>query len=212
VDAPESAGDLDQLLRTLSQDAATDGVLLMTPLPGGMDAQVAIRSLDPHKDVDGQHPANLGRLVQRAPTFVPATALGGLRLLEHYGVPLRAKRAVVVGRSSVVGLPMALLLVQADATVTVCHSRTQGLAHTTRDAEIVCVAAGRAGLIGPEHVRPGVVVVDFGTNPTSEGTIVGDVQTREVGEIAAAITPIPGGTGPVTVAVLGEQTLKAAAP
>jgi methylenetetrahydrofolate dehydrogenase (NADP+)/methenyltetrahydrofolate cyclohydrolase len=212
VDAPESPGDLDQLLQTLSQDAATDGVLLMTPLPGGMEAQSAIRSLDPRKDVDGQHPANLGRLVQRVPAFVPGTALGGLRLLQHFGVPLRAARAVVVGRSPVVGLPMALLLVQADATVTMCHSRTKNLEQITQEADILCVAVGRAGLVGPEHVRPGAVVVDFGTNPTTDGSIAGDVQTSEVAEVAAAITPVPGGTGPVTVAVLAEQTLNAAVP
>jgi methylenetetrahydrofolate dehydrogenase (NADP+)/methenyltetrahydrofolate cyclohydrolase len=195
-----------EMIRGLSADDDVDGILLLTPLPEGVDAEAAVLSLDPSKDVDGQHPANLGRLAQRRAGFAPATALGGLRLLQHYAVPLRGARVVVVGRSPVVGMPLALLLIDADATVTVCHSRTLNLDKVTRDADILCVAIGRAGFIGPEHVKPGAVVLDFGTHPGN----VGDVQTEPVGQIAGAITPVPGGTGPTTVAVLAQQTVLAA--
>jgi methylenetetrahydrofolate dehydrogenase (NADP+)/methenyltetrahydrofolate cyclohydrolase len=188
-----SAASVDEL----SSDPQVDGILLLAPLPIGADPL----SIDPSKDVDGQHPVNLGRLAQRRRAFAPATALGGLRLLQHYGIALQGARVVVVGRSPVVGMPLALLLVDADATVTICHSRTADLAAYTREAEILCVAAGKPGLIGPEHVRPGAVVVDFGTP--------GDVQ-ETVREVAAAVTPVPGGTGPTTVAILAEQTVQAA--
>lgn len=205
-----NGADLPDVVRALSHDSAVDGILLLTPLPAGADAQLAVLAIDPAKDVDGQHPANLGRLAQRRPAFAPATALGGLRLLEHFEIPLRGTRTVVVGRSPVVGMPLALLLVDADATVTVCHSRSGDLAVLTRDADLLCVAVGRAGLIGPQHVKPGAVVLDFGTNPDADGSIVGDVQTDAVLEVAGAITPVPGGTGPTTVAVLAQQTVLAA--
>jgi methylenetetrahydrofolate dehydrogenase (NADP+)/methenyltetrahydrofolate cyclohydrolase len=136
--------------------------------------------------------------------------MGGLRLLQFYGVTLGGARVVVVGRSRVVGMPLALLLIGADATVTVCHTRSVDLAAIARSADVLCVAAGRPGLIGPEHVKPGAVVVDFGTNPTPDGALVGDVQTDAILDIAGAITPVPGGTGPMTVAILAEQTLQAA--
>ena len=134
----------------------------------------------------------------------------GLRLLRHYGVPLRGARAVVVGRSPVVGMPLALLLIDADASVTVCHSRSGDLTVFTREADLLCVAAGRAGLIGRDHIKPGAVVVDFGTNPTSDGSMVGDVLADAAREVAGAVTPVPGGTGPTTVAVLAHQTVEAA--
>ena len=130
--------------------------------------------------------------------------------MQHYGIGLRGTRAVVVGRSPVVGMPLALLLIDADATVSVCHSRTADLAQVTREADLLCVAAGRAHLIGPQHVKPGAVVIDFGTNLAPDGTTLGDVQTDAVRDIAGAITPVPGGTGPTTVSVLAEQTLRAA--
>lgn len=193
-------------LEALNANTAVDGVLLLAPLPPGIQPA----DLAPDKDVDGQHPFNLGRLALRRHGFAPATALGGVRLLQHYQVPLSGAQIVVVGRSPVVGMPLALLLIDADATVTVCHSRTRDLALITRSADILCVAIGKPGLIGPDHVKPGAVVVDFGTNPTPEGGLVGDVQTDAVMDIAAAITPVPGGTGPTTVAVLAEQTLRAA--
>jgi methylenetetrahydrofolate dehydrogenase (NADP+)/methenyltetrahydrofolate cyclohydrolase len=198
------------IVRALGADQTIDGVLLLTPLPGDVDSEAAIGALNPSKDVDGQHPTNLGRLAQRRRAFAPATALGGLRLLEHYAIPIRGTRAVVVGRSPVVGMPLSLLLIDADATVTVCHSRTADLAQLTREADILCVAAGRAGLIGPQHVKAGAVVLDFGTNPGADGVLRGDVQTEAVAAIASAITPVPGGTGPTTVAVLAQQTVTAA--
>ncbi len=197
-------------LHGLNDDPGIDGILLLTPLPEGVSPEAAALAIDPSKDVDGQHPMNLGRIGQRRPAFAPATALGGLRLLRHYEVPLRGTRVVVVGRSPVVGMPLALLLTDADATVTICHSRSGDLAEYTRTADLLCVAIGRAGLIGPLHVKPGAVVVDFGTNPTPDGSLVGDVQTDAVMDIASAITPVPGGAGPTTVSVLAEQTLRAA--
>ena len=197
-------------VRALGSEPSVDGILVLSPLPEGVNADEAALAIQPAKDVDGQHPQNLGRLAQRRPALAPATAVGGMRLLEHYGVQVRGTRAVVVGRSPVVGMPLALLLIGADATVSVCHSRTVDLPRLTREADLLCVAVGRLHLIGPEHVKPGAVVIDFGTNPTPERANLGDVQTDAVREIAGAITPVPGGTGPTTVAVLAEQTVRAA--
>jgi methylenetetrahydrofolate dehydrogenase (NADP+)/methenyltetrahydrofolate cyclohydrolase len=204
------AADMLEVVRGLSRDDTVDGILLLTPLPPGVDPEQAVLAIDPTKDVDGQHPTNLGRLAQRRPSFAPATALGGMRLLQHYGISPRGVRAVVVGRSPVVGMPLALLLIDADATVSVCHSRSGDLARFTREADILAVAVGRPHLIGPEHIAPGSVVLDFGTNPGPDGALLGDVDTDAVTELAAAITPVPGGTGPTTVAVLAEQTVRAA--
>jgi methylenetetrahydrofolate dehydrogenase (NADP+)/methenyltetrahydrofolate cyclohydrolase len=197
-------------IRGLSADPGIDGILLLTPLPEGVRAEDAALAIEPTKDVDGQHPLNLGLLAQRRRAFAPATALGGLRLLQHYEVPLRGARVVVIGRSPVVGMPLSLLLVDADATVSVCHSRTLDMAEVARSADVLCVAIGRAGMIGPEYVKPGAVVVDFGTNPAPDGALIGDVQTDAVAEVASAITPVPGGAGPTTVSVLALQTLRAA--
>jgi methylenetetrahydrofolate dehydrogenase (NADP+) / methenyltetrahydrofolate cyclohydrolase len=197
-------------VRALGSNPSVDGILLLTPLPEGVNAEEAALAIDPGKDVDGQHPQNLGRLAQRRRALASATALGGVRLMQHYGIQLSGTRAVVVGRSPVVGMPLALLLIDADATVCVCHSRTADLAQVTREADLLCVAAGRAHLIGPEHVKPGAVVIDFGTNVTPEGATLGDVHTQAVRDLAGAITPVPGGTGPTTVSVLAQQTVQAA--
>jgi methylenetetrahydrofolate dehydrogenase (NADP+) / methenyltetrahydrofolate cyclohydrolase len=197
-------------VRGLGADPGVDGILLLTPFPDGAHADQAALAIEPVKDVDGQHPVNLGLLAQRRRAFAPATPTGGVRLLRHYGFELRGANVVVVGRSPVVGMPLALTLIDADATVTICHSRTQDLPAVTRGADILCVAMGRAGFIGPDHVKPGAIVIDFGTNPQADGSLIGDVQTDRVGEVAAAITPVPGGTGPMTVAVLAEHTLRAA--
>ncbi len=207
-----SASAIDMLwaIGQSNLDDAIDGIVVLTPLPEGVDAEQAVLAIEPTKDVDGQHPVNLGKLAQRRRAFAPATALGGLRLLQHYDIPLQGARAVVVGRSPVVGLPLALLLIDADATVSVCHSRTADLARITREADILCVAVGRPHLIGSEYVTPGSVVLDFGTNPGPDGALLGDVDTEVVTRVAAAITPVPGGTGPTTVAVLAEQTVRAA--
>ncbi len=207
-----SGPDFLQHLRGLNADPHVDGILLLTPLPDGVSPEAAALTLDPSKDVDGQHPINLGRLAQRRPAFAPATARGGIELLKHYEVPLRGTRTVVIGRSPVVGMPLALMLIDADATVTVCHSRSGDLAALARTADLLCVAIGRAGMIGPEHIKPGAIVIDFGTNPLPEdpNKLVGDVQTEAVMDVAAAITPVPGGAGPTTVSVLAEQTVRAA--
>jgi methylenetetrahydrofolate dehydrogenase (NADP+)/methenyltetrahydrofolate cyclohydrolase len=210
VRATLEAADFVQHIRELSADPGVDGISLLTPLPEGVRAEEAALAIEPTRDVDGQHPLNLGRLAQRRAAFAPATALGGLRLLQHYDVPLRGARVVVIGRSPVVGMPLALLLIDTDATVTVCHSRTVNLAEVARSADVLCVAIGRGGMIGAEYVRAGAVVVDFGTNPTPDGVMIGDVQTEAVMDIASAITPVPGGTGPTTVSVLAYQTLRAA--
>jgi methylenetetrahydrofolate dehydrogenase (NADP+)/methenyltetrahydrofolate cyclohydrolase len=210
VSRTASAADMLGVVGGLSQDASVDGILLLTPLPDGVQPEAAILAIDASKDVDGQHPTNLGRLGQRRPAFAPATALGGLRLLSHYDIAVRGARVVVVGRSPVVGMPLSLLLIDADATVTVCHSRSGDLGRYTRTADILCVAAGRAGLIGPEHIKPGAVVLDFGTNPGPDGALVGDVQTAGAMDVAVALTPVPGGTGPITVSVLAQQTVLAA--
>ena len=210
VTSTAAAAEYLSHVRGLSADPGTDGILLLTPLPEGVVAEEATLAIDPVKDVDGQHPLNLGLLAQRRRGFAPATPTGGVRLLKHHGVEVRGARVVVVGRSPVVGMPLALMLTDADASVTVCHSRTRDLASIAREADILCVATGRAGLIGPEAVKPGAVVVDFGTNPQDDGSLVGDVQTAAVMEVASAITPVPGGTGPITVAVLAEHTLRAA--
>jgi methylenetetrahydrofolate dehydrogenase (NADP+)/methenyltetrahydrofolate cyclohydrolase len=206
LDAPDFLAHL----HGLNADPYIDGILLLTPLPDGVSAEAAALAIDPSKDVDGQHPINLGRLAQRRSAFAPATARGGLVLLKHYDVPLRGARVVVIGRSPVVGMPLALLLIDADATVMVCHSRSRDLAGLARTADVLCVAIGRAAMIGPDHVKPGAVVIDFGTNPTPDGSLVGDVRTQDVMDIASAVTPVPGGTGPTTVAVLAEHTVRAA--
>jgi methylenetetrahydrofolate dehydrogenase (NADP+) / methenyltetrahydrofolate cyclohydrolase len=210
LSTPPDTSAVREYLVNLSGDRSVDGVLVLTPLAEGIDLEDALGALDPRKDVDGQHPHNLGLLVQKKPALVPATALGGLRLLEHYEVPLRGKRAVVVGRSPVVGLPLALLLLAKDASVSIAHSKTDDLAGLARQADVLCVAVGRHHLIGPEHVRRGAVVLDFGSHPRPDGTFEGDVQTQAVAEVAGALTPVPGGTGPMTVAVLAEQTVSAA--
>ena len=207
---PPDTSALRGCLTSLSSDRSVDGVLVLTPLAEGTSLQDGIDALDPRKDVDGQHPHSLGLLVQKKPGLVPATALGGLRLLEHYGVPLRGARAVVVGRSAVVGLPLSLLLLSKDASVSIAHSKTDDLAGLTRQADVLCVAVGRHHLIGAEHVRGGAVVLDFGSHPRPDGAFEGDVQTQAVAEVAGALTPVPGGTGPMTVAVLAEQTVAAA--
>lgn len=203
----------DQLIDAiigLNADRAVDGILLQLPLPAGLDSGKAILAIDPQKDIDGVHPINAGWLAQGHPTFVPNTPAGGMALLRRYGVELRGRRVAMVGRSAVVGRPMSQLLLQADATVTICHSRTVDLGAVLREAEVICVATGRPGLITADMVRPGAVVVDFGTNVQADGSLVGDVDFGPVSEVAGAITPVPGGTGPVTNAMLIRNLIAAA--
>jgi methylenetetrahydrofolate dehydrogenase (NADP+)/methenyltetrahydrofolate cyclohydrolase len=205
-----SAGDIRDALCKLSDDPAVHGVILQTPLPPTLSATALAGAIDPTKDVDGANPVSMGRLIAGQQAFAPATAQAVLTLLDHYQVDLAGKRVVVVGRSTVVGKPVAQLLLRRDATVTVCHSRTRDLAWHTRDAEVLVVAAGRPGMITGEHVRPNAVVVDVGTNPDDAGGIVGDVDSASVAGIAGALTPVPGGVGPVTSALLLGNTVRAA--
>ncbi|MFB4291959.1 bifunctional 5,10-methylenetetrahydrofolate dehydrogenase/5,10-methenyltetrahydrofolate cyclohydrolase [Nonomuraea sp. ATR24] len=199
-----------ETLARLSADAGVHGVMLQTPLPEGAVAQELAGAIDPRKDVDGANPLSLGRLAAGLPAFVPATAAAVMALLDHYGVELTGRRAVVVGRSTVVGKPLAHLLLDRHATVTVCHSRTRDLASVTATGEILVAAVGRAGLIGAGHVAPGAVVIDVGTNPTDDGGLTGDVDFDAVAERASALTPVPGGVGPVTTALLLRHTARAA--
>jgi methylenetetrahydrofolate dehydrogenase (NADP+)/methenyltetrahydrofolate cyclohydrolase len=196
-------------LRGLSADPSVHGVVLHSPLPPGLDHAELAASIAPGKDVDGAGPASAARLLLGRPGFVPATAAAVLEILGRAGVPLEGARAVVVGRSLVVGKPAALLLLAANATVTVCHSRTRGLAGIAAEADVLVVAAGRPRLIGPEAVKPGATVVDVGTTST-EGGMAGDVDFEAVARVAGAITPVPGGVGPVTTMSLLRQTLDAA--
>ncbi len=199
-------------LERLGGDPGVHGLMLQTPLPEGASAQELAAAVDPAKDVDGANPLSLGRLTAGLPAFAPATAAAVMALLDHHGVELRGARAVVVGRSTVVGKPLAHLLLDRHCTVTVCHSRTRDLASVTSTAEVLVAAVGRAGLIGAEHVAPGAIVIDVGTNPTPDGGLTGDVDFDAVIGRAGALTPVPGGVGPVTTAILLRHTAMAAGP
>jgi methylenetetrahydrofolate dehydrogenase (NADP+) / methenyltetrahydrofolate cyclohydrolase len=196
-------------LIALSENPLVHGILLQTPLPGGARLADLAGLIDPAKDVDGANPTSLGRLMTGLPAFAPATAEAVLALLDSYGIALSGRRAVVVGRSAVVGKPAAQLLLARDATVTVCHSRTVDLAAVTSTAEVLVAAAGRAGLIGAGFVAPGAVVVDVGTNATADGGLAGDVDPAVAG-VAGALSPVPGGVGPVTTALLLRHVVEAA--
>lgn len=195
-------------LAELSADPGTDGIILQTPLPAGTTLSELGAAIAPEKDVDGANPLSLGRLMVNRPAFAPATAEAVVRLLGYHEVDLAGREVVVVGRSAVVGKPLLHLLLAADATVTVCHSRTRDLAAVTARAEVLVAAVGRAGLITPAHVRPGAVVIDVGTNVTDSGALVGDVDPA-VAEVAGGLTPVPGGVGPVTTALLLRHTAAA---
>lgn len=202
-------------LAAASASERVHGIILQTPLPPGADANELGRLIAPHKDVDGANPESLGTLVaglrgKDVPAFVPATAEAVVRLLDAHGVPLAGRRVAVVGRSTVVGKPLAHLLLDRDATVTVCHSKTADLAAVTRTADVVVAAAGRPGLITAAHLAPGAVVVDVGTNPTPDGGLTGDVDADSVQGVAAGLSPVPGGVGPVTTALLLRNTARAA--
>jgi methylenetetrahydrofolate dehydrogenase (NADP+) / methenyltetrahydrofolate cyclohydrolase len=207
------------------------GILVQLPLPPQVDAQRVLDFVEPGKDVDGFHPVNVGRLVQKRARFVPCTPAGIMELLKRNGIDVRGRRAVVLGRSDIVGKPMGLLLLHADATVTFCHSRTPDLAAVTREADLLVAAAGRPGLVRAEHVKPGAVVVDVGINRIEDpqqarellsperlevfarkgSALVGDVHAPSVEPVAGALTPVPGGVGPLTIALLMRNTVRAAA-
>jgi len=205
-----SQADLLALLRRLNADPAVHGILLQLPLPGGCNEDEAIAAIAPEKDVDGFHPMNLGHLLAGAPTVLPCTPAGVLEILDHYGVELKGAEVVVVGRSRIVGKPLAQLLLARHATVTMCHTRTRDLAAHTLRAEVLCVAAGRPQVIRGDMVREGAVVVDVGINRLESGKLVGDVEFESASKRARAITPVPGGVGPMTVAMLMKNTLQAA--
>lgn len=192
-------------IRQLNEDPDIDGILVQLPLPEGIDTESVIASINPEKDVDGFHPLNMGRLMTGLPGPRPCTPKGIMTLLSEYNIPTSGKRAVIVGRSVDVGRPIGLLLLHADATVTICHSKTENLAEITRQADILVSAAGRAGIITADMVKPGASVIDVGTNQVN-GKLCGDVSFSEVEKIAGAITPVPGGVGPMTIASLMENT------
>ncbi len=201
---------LHHRIAKLANDPATDGILIQMPLPGDLDPDQALERIPPHKDVDGLHPYNAGRLAQGNPTFIPATPLGVLELLRREHIDPTGQRAVVVGRSRLVGRPLALLLLQNHATVTIGHSRSLDLPSVTRTADILVAATGKCGLITGEHVRPGAVVIDVGiTRDPDSGKLTGDVDRASVDPVAGALTPVPGGVGPMTVAMLLVNTYRA---
>lgn len=203
-----SEDDLLDLVTQLNGDDAIDGILVQLPLPDQIDEASIIRAVEPIKDVDGFHPFNAGHLYLGNPTHVPATPLGVMTLLEEYDVELQGADAVVVGRSDIVGKPMAMMLLHAHATVTICHSRTRDLAEHTRQGDVLVVAVGRYGVVGPDDVKEGATVIDVGMNRTDEG-LRGDVDPAAA-EVAGLITPVPGGVGPMTIATLLRNTVRAA--
>ena len=195
----------------LNADRAVHGILVQLPLPKHIDATRVLETISPAKDVDGFHAENLGALVAGRPGFVPCTPAGVMRLIEHAGVPLAGRHAVVVGRSNIVGKPLALLLLQRDATVTVCHSKTANLAALARQADVLVAAVGRPRLVTAEMVKPGACVIDVGVNRLPDGSLAGDVDFAHASKVAGAITPVPGGVGPMTIAMLLENCVAAAA-
>jgi methylenetetrahydrofolate dehydrogenase (NADP+)/methenyltetrahydrofolate cyclohydrolase len=208
--ADAAADAIRERLSELSADDTVHGIILQTPLPAGAALEDLASAIAFEKDVDGANPLSLGRLVAGLPAFAPATAEAVMAILDHYKIELTGRHAVVVGRSTVVGKPVAHLLLNRNATVTICHSRTADLAAVTSAADVVVAAVGRAGLITAEYVGHGAVVVDVGTNPTEDGGLAGDVDAASVAERAGALTPVPGGVGPVTTALLLRHTVQAA--
>jgi methylenetetrahydrofolate dehydrogenase (NADP+)/methenyltetrahydrofolate cyclohydrolase len=212
IHLPESTTEAALLaeIARLNADPAVDGILVQLPLPAHIRAEAAIAAVDPNKDVDGFHPLNAGRLAAGEPGLVPCTPRGVMHLLAESGVALRGARALVLGRSQIVGRPMAQLLLGADCTVTIAHSRTRDLPAECRRAEILVAAAGRAEMVRGDWIAPGAVVIDVGINRQPNGKLVGDVAYAEAVGHAGAITPVPGGVGPMTIACLLENTLEAA--
>jgi methylenetetrahydrofolate dehydrogenase (NADP+) / methenyltetrahydrofolate cyclohydrolase len=208
-DASIREEELLDLVRELGEDDEADGILVQLPLPAHIDSNVIVQAIDPQKDVDGLTPVNAGLLAHGTPGLVPCTPAGVMELLAHEGVELEGAEAVVVGRSKLVGVPIARLLLSANATVTICHSRTHDLDATCRRADVLVAAVGVPRLLGAEAVKPGAVVIDVGMNRLEDG-LAGDVDYDAAAEVATAITPVPGGVGPMTIAMLLSNTLQAA--
>ena len=213
-----SQEEVEGLVKELNANPKINGILVQLPLPSGLDEERVLNAINIEKDVDGFHPLNIGRLAQkgRDPLFVPATPFGVIHLLEKELPTLEGVNAVVLGRSNIVGMPVALLLVRANATVTICHSRTKNLAEKVREADVLVAAVGRAEMVRGDWIKPGAIVIDVGTNRKEDATKkrgyrqVGDVAFDEAVEVAGAITPVPGGVGPMTIAMLLKNTLRAA--
>ena len=203
--------ELLERIAALNADTAVHGILVQLPLPRHLDAAKILHAVSPPKDVDGFHPANLGALLEGRPGIVPCTPAGVMRLIEHAGIEIAGRRAVVLGRSNIVGKPVALLLLQKNATVTVCHSKTAAPEAFTREADILVAAIGRPNFVRADMVKPGACVVDVGINRLPDGTLAGDIDFAAVKELAGWITPVPGGVGPMTIAMLLENCLRAAA-
>ncbi len=212
IDYPASVtqAELIDAIRKLNADPAIHGILVQLPLPAHIDALAVQTAISPEKDADGFHAASLGRLLAGRPRFLPCTPAGIVRMLEHYAVPLSGRHAVVIGRSTIVGKPVGLLLLQKDATVTICHSKSADLARLARDADVLVAAVGRPKLVGAHMVKPGACVVDVGINRLADGSLCGDVDFAAVKPVAGWITPVPGGVGPMTIAMLLENCVHAA--
>ncbi|MBQ7397798.1 MAG: bifunctional methylenetetrahydrofolate dehydrogenase/methenyltetrahydrofolate cyclohydrolase FolD [Clostridia bacterium] len=202
--------ELDALIDRLNADKTAHGILVQLPLPKGMSEEKVLLRISPEKDVDAFHPYNVGRMVAGQITYLPCTPAGVMELIERSGISVAGKDCVVIGRSNIVGKPMAHLLMQANGTVTVCHSRTKDLAEHTRRADILVAAIGKADFVTADMVKPGAVVIDVGINRNAEGKLTGDVDFASVEPIASYITPVPGGVGPMTIAMLMKNTLTAA--
>ncbi|MGB6241176.1 MAG: bifunctional methylenetetrahydrofolate dehydrogenase/methenyltetrahydrofolate cyclohydrolase FolD [Castellaniella sp.] len=207
-DTPE--GELLAVIDTLNQDPAIHGILVQLPLPGHIDTGLVIETISAAKDVDGFHVSNAGLLMTGRPLFRPCTPYGVMKMLESENVPLRGAEAVIVGASNIVGKPMAMLLLAAGATVTLCNSKTQDLGAQTRRADVLVVATGKPGIVRGDMIKPGAIVIDVGINRLPSGKLVGDVDFDSAAQVAAAITPVPGGVGPMTIAMLLVNTLEAA--
>ncbi|MBI2915131.1 MAG: bifunctional methylenetetrahydrofolate dehydrogenase/methenyltetrahydrofolate cyclohydrolase FolD [Firmicutes bacterium] len=201
---------LAELVARLNRDPRIHGILLQLPLPAGLDAAPFVEMIDPEKDVDGFHPVNMGKLLAGGDGFVPCTPAGILELISRTDLPLKGKKAVVVGRSNIVGKPVSILLLSAHCTVTMCHSRTEDLPGECRTADILVVAIGRPEFVKGDWVKPGAVVVDVGMNRLEDGRLVGDVEFEPASRVAGGITPVPGGVGPMTIAMLMKNTYEAA--
>ncbi len=201
--------ELENAVLSLNEDESVHGILVQLPLPKGLDEARVLALIDPDKDVDGFHAMNSGRLMNGQPSFVPCTPLGVMKLLEAYQIPTRGKHAVIIGRSNIVGKPMAMLLLAADATVTICHSKTANLAEITRQADILVAAVGKPNFVTGNMIKQGAVVIDVGINRVDDG-LVGDVHAEQAEKVASYLTPVPGGVGQMTIAMLLSNTLDAA--